>query len=199
MPDMKKKKIIKNLLKEDLRTLGIKFATIHHYSNELVNKNKEDFRGKKTFSGRSIKFILNSLKTKPQNIEHGIISVIQDIYCYPYKKAQNKLKEDLINRFADDPITELMQFLRNDEVVEEEKYKVITKNLIMIEKNPNSAFDMNQFIVSSFAYINKDIHNLIKEINKCLSSLDIENMNYTYLSIFKAILQSYLDRKENEE
>ena len=47
MPGMKNKKIIKNLLKEDLRTLGIKFATIHHYSNELVNKNKEDFRGKR--------------------------------------------------------------------------------------------------------------------------------------------------------
>ena len=92
-----------------------------------------------------------------------------------------------------------MQFLRNDEVVEEEKYKAITKNLIIIEKNPNSAFDMNQFIVSSFAYIYKDIRNLIEEINKCLSSLDIENMNYTYLSIFKAILQSYLDRKGNEE
>ena len=199
MPDMKKKKIIKNLLKEDLRTLGIKFATIHHYSNELVNKNKEDFRGKKTFSGLSIKFILNSLKTKPQNIEHGIISIIQDIYCYSYKKDQNKLKEDLINRFVDSPIFELMQFLRNDEVVEEEKYKAITKDLVMIEKDPNSAFDMNQFTVSTFAYIYKDIHNLIEEINKCLFSLDFENMNYTFLSIFKAFLQSYLDRKGNDE
>lgn len=72
------------------------------------------------FSGRSIKFILNSLKIKPNNLNEGIISVIQDIYCYPYKKSQIKLKEDLINKFVDSPINELMQFLRNDEVVAKE-------------------------------------------------------------------------------
>ena len=48
-------------------------------------------------------------------------------------------------------------------------------------------------------HIYKDIHNLIEEINKYLFSLDIENMNYTFLSIFKAIPQSYLDRKGNDE
>ena len=32
-PDNSETKIIRNLLKEDLRTLGIKFAIIHHYSN----------------------------------------------------------------------------------------------------------------------------------------------------------------------
>ena len=65
MPDMNKKKIILNLY-------------------------KEDFAGKKFFSGRSLKFILNSLKARKTNIEEGIISVIQDIYIYPYKQSQSK-------------------------------------------------------------------------------------------------------------
>jgi len=112
MSGLEKKEIIRNLLKEDLRTLGIRFVHIHHHSNELVLKNKDDFAGKKMFSGCSIKFILNSLKIKPNNLNEGIISVIQDIYCYPYKKSQIKLKEDLINKFVDSSINELMQFLR---------------------------------------------------------------------------------------
>jgi len=112
MSGLEKKEIIRNLLKEDLRTLGIRFVHIHHYSNKLVLKNKDDFAGKKIFSGRSIKCILNSLKIKPNNLNEGIISVIQNIYCYPYKKSQIKLKEDLINKFVDSPINELMQMLR---------------------------------------------------------------------------------------
>ena len=181
---VKKNKIINNLLKEDLRSLGLKFANIHHYSNELVLKNKEDFAGKKTFSGRSIKFILNSLKICPNDIENGIINVIQDIYCYPYKKSQNELKNNLINEFINIKNNEIMQFLRNDESLTEEKYKLIINDLITLEKNQNTSFDMNQFIISTFAYIYKDIQNLIDEINKCLSYIDNDNINYTQLFSF---------------
>ena len=92
-----------------------------------------------------------------------------------------------------------MQFLRNDEVIAEEKYKSITKDLIMLERDPKISFDMNQFIISTFAYIYKDIQHLIDEINKCLTYIEIENINYTYLSLFKIILQNYLDRKGNTE
>ena len=124
MPELSKNKCIITLLKEDLRTLGI---NVHHYSNELAIKNKEDYAGKKTFDGRSIKFIFNSLQKRDNNIPEGIISVIQDIYCYPYKKSQDILKKELINKFIDTPINELMQFLRNDEVEKKEKYKSIER------------------------------------------------------------------------
>jgi MoxR-like ATPase len=199
MPEMRKKEIINNILKEDLRILGIKFASIHHYSNELAIKNKEDFAGKKTFSGRSIKFILNSLKIRQKQLEEGIISVIQDIYCYPYKKSQKELKSSLINKFLETPNNELMQFLRNDEINVEEKYKSIKKDLISIEKNPEISFDMYEFIISTFVYIYKDIPYLIEELEKCLSTLNIENMNYTYISIFRTILNNYWQRKGNEK
>ena len=160
-------------MKEDLRTLGIKFGNIHIYSNELAIKNKEDFAGKKTFSGRSIKFILNTLENKKDNFEEGIISVIQDIYCYPYKKSQSELKEKLVDIFMEKPNNELMQFLRNDEVDVEEKYKQINQYLKNIENNPNLSFDMSQFLVTSFSYIYKDIPKFIEKIEECMSSLDI--------------------------
>ena len=195
LPDIKKK----NLLKEDLRTLGIKFGNIHIYSNELATKYKKDFAGKKTFSGRSIKFILNTLKNKIDNVEEGIISVIQDIYCYPYKKSQSELKEKLVDIFMEKPNNELMQFLRNDEVDVEEKYKQINQYLKNIENNPNFSFDMSQFLVTSFSYIYKDIPKFIEKIEECMSSLDIENINYTYISILRRLLQNYLDRKGNDE
>ena len=198
-PGLGKIKIIRTLLKENLRELGIRLAHIHHYSNELVLKNKEDYAGKKTFGGRSIKFIFNTLSKRPENIVEGIISVIQDIYCYPYKKSQIKLKEDLINKFIDLPINELMQFLRNDEVEVEEKYKSIMKDLSTIEVNPEIPFDMNQFIISTFSFIYKDIPHLIDELQKCLSKIKIDNMNYTYISIFRTILKNFLDRNESEE
>ena len=198
MPSLEKEEIINNLFKEDLRILGTKFAKIHHFSNELAINNKEDFAGKKTFSGRSIKFILNSLEINPKNINEGIISVIQDIYCYPYKKSQIKLKEDLITKFVEPPENELLQFLRNDEVIANEKYKSIMNDLVTIKTKPDISFDMSQFITSSFAYIYKDIPSLIEEIEKCLCSIDIENINYTYLSLFKVILLNFKERKGND-
>ena len=197
-PSLKKDDILNNLLKEDLRVLGIKFASIHHYSNELVEKNREDFAAHKTFSGRSIKFILNSLKLNQNNINKGISRVIQDIYCNSYKKSQFELKKKLIEKFVDYPINELMQFLRNDEVITEEKYKTILKDLKKIKENPETSFDMCQFIVTTFAYIYKDIDDLINEIENCLISLDIENINYTYLSLFKRILRNYKTREGSE-
>ena len=197
MPILEEKNIINNLLKEDLRTLAIKLANIHHYSNQLVDKNREDFAGHKTFSGRSIKFIINLLKTEQDNINKGIIKVIQDIYCYPYKKRPNNLKENLIDKFIEAPSNELMQFLRNDEVEDKEKYKTIIKDLNDIIENPNISFDMNQFIITTFAYVYKDIPKLIEEIEKCLMSINIENINYTYLSLFKIIIMNYKERGGN--
>jgi len=172
----KKKKLINNLLKEDLRSLAIRFANIHHYANKLVFEKKENFAGKKSFSGRSIKFILNILKSKPNDILEGIISVIQDIYCYPYKQSQTEFKADLIKHFIDSPIDENMQFLRNDEDIVDEKYKAITKTLINIGKNPTISLDMDQFIISTYAYIYKDIPHLIKELDNCISLIDINKM-----------------------
>ena len=198
-PDMKKKDIINDLWKEDIRILGIKYANIHHFSNEKARNNKEDFAGKKTFSGRSIKFILNSLKILPNEIEEGIIGVIQDIYCYPYKKSQNEFKNELINKFLKPPESKLIDFLRKDEVKVEEKYKTIMKDLLSIENNPKIDFDMNEFIKNTFDYIYEDIKHLIKEIEKCLSYLNIDNMNYTYLSIYRTILLNYIERKGNDE
>ena len=196
MPELNQHQIRETLLKEDLRTLGIRFANIHHYSNELAIKNKEDYAGKKTFGGRSIKFIFNSLNKRSDNIIEGIISVIQDIYCYPYKKSQIELQKDLINKFIDSPINELMQFLRNDEIEKEEKYKSIIKDLFTVATNPEIPFDMNQFIISTFAYIYKDIPHLIEELEKCLSKIKIENLNYTYISIFRTILKIIQTEKE---
>jgi len=83
--------------------------------------------------------------------------------------------------------------------VAKEKYKSITKDLATIRNNPEISFDMNQFIISTFAYIYKDIPHLIEELEKCLSSLNIENINYTYLSIFRIILQNYLERRGKDQ
>ena len=193
-----KNKILTNIMKEDLRTLGLKFANIHHYSNELAINNKGDFAGKKIFSGRSIKFILNVLETHPDDINEGIISVIQDIYCYPYKKSQIEFKDNLIIKFVEPCTNELMQFLRNDEVDPDEKYKIIINDLLKIKTNPEINFDMNQFISSTFSYKYRDIPILIEKIEECLSFIDIENINYTYLALFKVILNNYLERRGND-
>ena len=133
------------------------------------------------FSGRTIKFILNTLlhmyQTNPNNIEEGIMRVIQDIYCYSYKKDQKQFKETIINIFLKDPENELMQFLRNEEVEINEKYEQINKDLKTIENNQNIHFDFNQFIILSFSYLYKDINYFIKKIDECLCTLDIENIN----------------------
>ena len=133
------------------------------------------------FSGRTIKFILNTLlhmyQTNPNNIEEGIMRVIQDIYCYSYKKDQKQFKETIINIFLKDPENELMQFLRNEEVEINEKYEQINKDLKTIENNQNIQFDFNQFIILSFSYLYKDINYFIKKIDECLCTLDIENIN----------------------
>ena len=59
-------------------------------------------------------------------------------------------------------------------------------------------FDMNQFIISTFAYIYKDIKHLIYEIERCLSNLDINSKNYTFISIYRTILLNYIERKGND-
>jgi len=97
------------------------------------------------------------------------------------------------------PNNELMQFLRNDKVDIDEKYKQKNQYLKNIEKNPNLSFDMNQFMITSFFYIYKDIPRFIEKIEKCMSSLDIENINYTYIYILRRLLQNYLDRKGSDE
>ena len=88
-------------------------------------------------------------------------------------------------------------FLRNDEDEAEEKYKSIRKDLNFIQNNPNLVFNMHQFITSTFAYKFKHLSGLIFEIQNCLSTLDIENINYTYLSVFLKILQNFLENEEN--
>ena len=83
------------------------------------------------------------------------------------------MKEKLVDIFMEKPNNELMQFLRNDEVDVEEKYKQINQYLKNIENNPNLSFDMSQFLVTSFSYIYKDIPKFIEKIEECMSSLDI--------------------------
>ena len=73
------------------------------------------------------------------------------------------MKEKLINIFIEKPDNEIMQFLRNDEVDLEERYKQINHYLKLIKNNPNLSFDMNQFIISLFSYKYKDIPILKKK------------------------------------
>ena len=180
---------INSTLNTNLRELAIRIANIHNYVNQLLSEHKEDFAGKKSFSGRTIKFIMNTLKLEPKDFKKGIINVIRNIYCYPYKKSQNNLEKDLIKIFVDSPIkNEIIQFLNKDVKKKEEKYKNILKHLSQISENPNINLNMEQFLNSTFAYIFKDISHLILKIEECLNELDIENIYYTYLSILKNIL-----------
>ena len=180
---------IESAYKNKLRKGAIRFANVHNYVNQLLSENKEDFAGKKSFSGRTFNFIMNILKLEPKDIYKGIINVIRYIYCYPYKKPQNNLEKDLINIFFDSPIEDkIMQFLNNDEIKKKEKYKLILQQLKQIVKNPNNNLNMEQFLNSCFAYTFKDISHLILKIEKCRNKLDIDNIYYTYLSIFKNIL-----------
>ena len=184
-------KQIQSTLKNELRSLAIRFANIHNYANQLVSENKEDFAGKKSFSGRTMKFIKNILKLEPKDdIIKGIIRVIRNIYCYPYKKSQGELEKKLIEIFVDSPIRdETIQFLKNDEIKKEEKYNSILKELSKTtEKKSVDAFNMEKFLKLTFSYIYKDISHLILNIDKCLCELDIKDINYTYLSILKNIL-----------
>ena len=80
-----------------------------------------------------------------------------------------------------------------------EKYKSITKDLAKIRNSPEISFDINKFIISTFAYIYKDIPHLFEELEKFLSALNIENINYTYPSIFRINLQNYLERRGKDQ
>ena len=68
----------------------------------------------KNFSGRSLKYIYNSIEKINYDLSKAIVSVLEDCYSNSYTK-QDIMKNELIQKFFINPINydEIMSYLGN--------------------------------------------------------------------------------------
>ena len=112
------------LSKKEIRQLSSKLANIHITSKNFAKDKLSLFAGQKNFSGRSLKYIYNTIKVRINNLNESIKSVIQDCYCNSYKTPE-ELEEILITAFNEEPANynEIMNYLRRDEEDAKERYE----------------------------------------------------------------------------
>ena len=131
------KYIIKNIDEEKMRDIAARFASVHNVAKKFSLENLDDFAGKKPFLGTSLKFIYNSIKSKNNNLKDLIISIIEDCYCFSYKKNIDNFKVMLLNAFLKTPETKIIQYLRRDENEIDKRYSFLIKTLEHFKKDSN--------------------------------------------------------------
>lgn len=67
--------------------MPVKLANIHYSSKKFAQNKLQSFAGQKNFSGRSLKYIYNSVDIRNYDLSEAIISVIEDCYSYSYKEG----------------------------------------------------------------------------------------------------------------
>ena len=198
----KEKKGIILLKKRDVKELSIKLANMHGQAKEFVrNKKIESFAGQKNFSGRSLKYIFNSINIRNYDLPEAIVSVLEDCYSNSYEKPE-EMKNELIEKFFVKPgnYNEIMNYLCRDETDIYERYKDLM-NIIKEYGEKQVTFKYMTF----FDYLNdvalKDVKNVTNEIEKWLRKLkekNIINEHFIFLRIIYKILLSMCIKSEEE-
>ena len=196
-----KKQII--LKKREVKELAIKLANIHGEAKEFVKDKIQSFAGQKNFSGRSLKYIFNSINIRKYDLSEAIVSILEDCYSNSYKNPE-VLKNELIKKFFKNPINynEIMSYLGRDETDISEKYKQLVTLTEEYIKN-QIIFKFTTFLDYLNNMILKDVENYKKEnLGKCLKELENKKMineYYIFLRIIFNILSSIVSKIGDEK
>ena len=174
-------------IKKFIRELSIKLSNIHLNSKNFAKDKILLFAGQKNFSGRTLKYIYNTIKARKENLAESIISVIEDCYCNSYKKSK-EMETYLIQLFNKkyDNYNELMNYLRRDEEDAREKYEP----LFMIMDNyikDLSPFKFVTFLDYFDNVLYKDINEIKKNVEQVINYLEIKKINNEYYIFFRII------------
>jgi len=181
--------------------LSIRLSNIHLSSKNFAKDKILLFAGQKNFSGRTLKYIYNTIKSRKDNLPESIISVIEDCYCNSYKepKEMEKYLIDLFNKKYE-KYDEIMNYLKRDEVDTREKYEslyIIMDNFV----KDQTPFNQITFLDSFDSVLYKDISEIKKNIEQVINELDVKKIidhNYIFFRILFNILNSLIliDEKE---
>ena len=185
-----KKKV---LFKENNQKIAIKLANVHFEAKKIC-KNSLDKFSNKDFSGRTLKFIYNSIINR-EKYEEQIISAIEDCYSIAYI-IPKELTNQLLKEFEKEPSLNLIQYLKKDEENNNEKYKDILNLLNNFLNNPSEDFNISDFINSCGFYTYQNIPDLIKEIDNVLNKIDKNNKYFAIFKILNNILNEFIERKK---
>ena len=189
-------------IKTFIRVLSINLAHIHFSSKEFAKDKLLLFAGQKNFSGRTLKYIYNTIKARKKNLSESIISVIDDCYCNSYKNPieMRKFLIELFNKKSEN-YNEIMNFLRRDEEDVRERYKplyLLMENYI----NESSPFKFSIFLDLFNNILFKDVEKLkerIEEVLENLQNANILNEYYIFFRILYNILDSLILAKDGEK
>ena len=197
-------KRIKSLsIKRFIRELSIRLSNMHLSSKNFAKDKLSLFAGQKNFSGRTLKYIYNTIVSRKNNLPESIISVMEDCYCNSYKEPE-KMKEFLIGLFnkKSENYNEVMSYLRRDEVDAREKYEPLYKYIDDYLNDQKTPFKINVFLDYFDEILYKDINELRKNIEQVIISLEAKDNigeNYIFFRILFNILNSFILIDESEK
>ena len=197
-------KRIKSLsIKRFIRELSIRLSNMHLSSKNFAKDKLSLFAGQKNFSGRTLKYIYNTIVSRKNNLPESIISVMEDCYCNSYKEPE-KMKEFLIGLFnkKSENYNEVMSYLRRDEVDAREKYEPLYKYIDDYLNDQKTPFKINVFLDYFDEILYKDINELRKNIEQVIISLEAKDNigeNYIFFKILFNILNSFILIDESEK
>ena len=196
----KKKKMLS--IKRFIRELSIKLANIHLTSKNFAKDKLLLFAGQKNFSGRTLKYIYNTISVRKNNLAEAVISVIEDCYCNSYKNPE-EMKNKLITSFEEDynNYNEIMNYLKRDEEDTREKYSTIY-NIFEKYMKDFSHFKIKDFMDAFNNVLYKDLNEVKNSIKELIEFLDLKKINSIYYIFFRIlynISNSLISVEDNEK
>ena len=196
----KKKKMLS--IKRFIRELSIKLANIHLTSKNFAKDKLLLFAGQKNFSGRTLKYIYNTISVRKNNLAEAVISVIEDCYCNSYKNPE-EMKNKLITSFEEDynNYNEIMNYLKRDEEDTREKYSTIY-NIFEKYMKDFSYFKIKDFMDAFNNVLYKDLNEVKNSIKELIEFLDLKKINSIYYIFFRIlynISNSLISVEDNEK
>ena len=184
-----------------MKELAIRLANMHNKAKYYAQDKIQLFAGQKNFSGRTLKYIYNSINIRNYDLSEAFISVLEDCFSFSYKKP-DEMKEILIKYYMEKPkdYNEIMSYLGRDEIDISEKYNpLITIIDEYVEKQIE--FKYNIFLDNLDILISKDLEEIQKKIEHSLKKLKEKNVSdecYIFLMIINKILKSIVSKKGEE-
>ena len=182
-----------NLFDKNATEMAARFANVHQYAKNKSKNQIDKFAGKKQFSGRTLNFVFNSLSNR-KDLREQIISAIEDCYSVSYENPE-KLKEELLKIFCENPSIELKNNINKNENEAEKKYSEINEVLENLTKaNTNLDFRLFVSLIGScqYKYLNQ-LKNKISDTQKKI--ITIKDKDYSLLQIIQKLFDEFLKRE----
>ena len=174
-------------IRKFIRELSVRLANIHLSSKNFAKNKIFLFAGQKNFSGRTLKYVYNTIKSRKGNLPEAIISVIEDCYCNSYKIPE-EMKNYLIKLFNQkyENYDETMNFLRRDEDDTREKYEPLFNIIDNYMKDLNP-FKINVFIDNFNNVLYKDLNEIKEYLKKVIDYLEAKKINNEFNNFFRIL------------